>query len=71
MRHIIFGAGENAKKITRCLKQGEEILAYVDNNPDKQGKVFLEKIVISINEMLGYDYDFLVIASIYHDDITK
>ena len=71
MEHIIFGAGENTKKITRCLKQGEQVTAYIDNNIEKQGKVFLNCRVISLNDISDYYYDFLIVASINYEEIVE
>ncbi|MDE7173316.1 MAG: hypothetical protein K2N70_03100 [Helicobacter sp.] len=42
MKVIIFGAGAAGQRnIPTILKQGHEILCFVDNDPAKQGKTIV------------------------------
>lgn len=53
--------------ITEELLNDIEILAYVDSF--KKG-IFKEKLILSIEEISEYCYDYIVIASDYFEEIT-
>ena len=63
---LIFGAGNKAKEITRCVdKTKNHILCYIDNDSRKWGKKILGKEIIAPNSISGMKYDYILIASIY------
>ena len=67
---IIFGAGENAKKLLRCLKSGVHVIAFIDNNVLKQGTFFNDRKIISVGEVKEYSYDYILVASINYSGIV-
>lgn len=72
-RVIIFGTGNGAKKVTEILnyvnlKENIEILAYADSK--KQGE-FLSKRILSIDDLKQIEYDKLIIASDFYEEIMK
>ncbi|EPY6466781.1 chemotaxis protein [Clostridium sporogenes] len=68
---IIFGTGSTSNFITGLLNDNVEILAYVDNDSNKWGEYYYNKEIINpkyINEM---EYDFIVIASQFNEEICN
>lgn len=70
MRIIVFGTGKiyarNQEKLSEM-----NIAAFLDNNPDKQGK-YLNGKIIDLPENVGkYNYDYIVIASIHYQEMRK
>ncbi len=71
---IIWGTGETAVNLLkRKSLYGEyKIIAFIDNDRNKWGKVFWEGIAISgPNILLNLKYDVIVICSIYVDEISE
>ncbi|NRY60053.1 glycosyltransferase family A protein [Clostridium beijerinckii] len=68
---IIFGTGDGAERITRCLNC--EIIYFVDNNQMKWGAMFLNKEIKSPNELKNENAEevSIIVASIYYDDISE
>jgi len=68
---LIFGTGEGAKKALEIIDlEKVYILAYLDNDQTKQGMSFngiKVEAPLSVNK---YEYDYIVIASIYYQEIT-
>ena len=69
---IIWGVGEIEKEFCNYLNSNVEIIAYVDTN--KKEEYYKNKRVYTPDELfectyLGYDY--IVIASVYSNDIYK
>lgn len=73
---ILFGAGNNAIK---CWKQIEnnmdcfcdDYLAFCDNSASLWGNFLFDRIIISPQDIDKYGVDFVVITSIYHNEIYK
>ena len=64
-RIIFFGTGDISNVCERLTKntKKDQILAYVDTDPSKQGKLFNNLPIISPNDIVKFDYDYIVIAS--------
>lgn len=69
---LIFGAGNKAKEITRYIdKKNNSIACYIDNDAAKQGQKYLGKKIISPNNIAAYQYQYILIASIYWKEIRE
>lgn len=67
---LIFGAGEGGRKATEMLNhENVEVLAYVDNDLSKLGHKINEMYIINPNMINNYKYDYILIASMYYDEI--
>lgn len=77
MKKIIFwGVGKTAKKEWIRIEQNREVffdeyLAFCDSNSNLWGKEFKGRPIISPREIEKYDYDFIVIISIYEKEIKE
>lgn len=72
MKIIIFGTGSSA--IRYIEKNNEffnniEILAFADNNQKNMGKNLYKKKIISPKNIYKYDYDIILICSVYEEEI--
>lgn len=68
---LIFGVGSGTERIIRILKSDIEIVAFVDNDKIKQGKCFMGKNIISPNDICRTYYDYIMIGSIFFNQINK
>lgn len=66
---LIFGCGNAGQKIFQKIKNSFQILAFVDNNKKLQGTRIFEKEVVLPEKIKEFDYDFLLIASMYKNEI--
>ena len=69
---ICFGAGQyivNNQNI--ILNHEDKLVAIIDNNESKWGNIFMGTSIISPKQILGLDYDLIVITSICEDEIRK
>lgn len=69
---LVFGTGNGAEKVVKfieCdkLKCEINVLAFVDNN--KNSDYFCGKGVIKPNEIAKYEYNYIIIASMWFDEI--
>ncbi len=67
-RILIWGTGKfietySGEIKTIFEKKDYELLAFVDNNPEKTGKSIMGKIVISSSDVKGMQFDEIVIAT--------
>lgn len=69
---VLFGAGKIAERVYKRIGE-ENIAAVIDNNIEKQGKQFQEKIlIISLDEYIKhYSEKKIIIASVYVDEIEN
>src|SRR5690554_2814099 len=68
---IIFGTGEGSKKALEIIDlEKVDIFAYVDNEQSKQGTYYNGIKVENPLAVNKYEYDYIVIASIYYQEIT-
>lgn len=68
---IIFGTGEFAKNIYNQYKNDLNIINFSDNNKDKHNTLFFEKLVIAPEDLTSIDFDEMIIASSYSEEIYK
>lgn len=69
-RCIVFGASEGGKNYIQ--KQGEyEVILLVDNDLKKQKTKFNGFTIENPQKIYEYEYDCIVIASMYYQSITK
>ncbi|MCI1858743.1 MAG: polysaccharide pyruvyl transferase family protein [Sporolactobacillus sp.] len=69
MNILIFGTGKTSNKLIKLLKK-RNIIAYVDNDSKKIGRIYESKRIISPNDIRNYKYDYIIIASQYYIEIT-
>ncbi|CAH8767392.1 CDP-glycerol glycerophosphotransferase family protein [Paenibacillus dendritiformis] len=61
---IIFGTGHSAEMFVNQLDKNQtNIVAFLDNNSDKVGKYFYEKLIYDPNDISLLSYDYIIIAS--------
>ncbi len=66
----MFGTGGGARTIYSMLNlEKVEIVAFADNNVARVGTSFYEKPVISPQNLIEMDYDYIIIASQYYQEI--
>ncbi|MFR1908479.1 MAG: chemotaxis protein [Clostridium neonatale] len=68
---IMFGTGTTANVVLTGLKENIHIICYCDNDRTKWGKIFKGKNVIPPNEIMKFNYDYIVIASQFNNEIYK
>lgn len=66
---VLFGAGNCGKRHAQEIS--DEVLCFVDNDVKKQGDEIQGKPIISPEQIAQYDYDAIVIASIYESEIRR
>jgi len=77
MKYLIFGTGGAARKFLKLWynvyfeHNYNSVLAFIDNNPDKIGTVFLDKPIISPYDIHQYEYDYIVICSSFEEEIKE
>lgn len=67
---IVFGASEGGKSFIKCQEE-YDILAIADNDPKKHGTILEAYQVISPQSISTFDYDFVVIASMFVHQIQN
>lgn len=74
MNILIFGSGSAAVFYVKGNKEyfeNNHVLVFIDNNKQKQGKMCMEKEIISPKNIFKYNYDSILICSAYEEDIYK
>jgi hypothetical protein len=64
LRKLIFGAGIEGQKA--AIEQKDEVIAFIDNDPNKLGTNFMGLPVVGIAELSNILYDRIQIASSNH-----
>jgi lipopolysaccharide cholinephosphotransferase len=70
-RIVIFGTGGNAERVVNAGGDIYDIVAFLDNNPVRQGTHFHQRPVLAPDALPGLDYEEIVIASMWHDEIRN
>lgn len=70
-RIVVWGTGKGAEKAVNIPEDSVDIVAFVDNREAKQGGRFLGKPVISPSDIRKYEYDKIVICSVYFNEIKE
>lgn len=69
---LIFGTGNGYINMKKNINSSIiNILAFIDNNSNKIGQILEEIKIISPNEIFNYDYDYIIIASSYYEQIES
>jgi len=70
---IIFGAGKQGKNVLFKLNNRTNIIAFCDNDKQKQGSLLMEYPVLSIEELCGINSDdiMIVICSNHEKEIRE
>ena len=69
---LLFGTGSRCAEAKKHLDYTKvKIIAYIDNDKTKQGNYFDDKLIISPSEINNYDYDFIIITSIFSQEIES
>lgn len=67
---LIFGAGQGGRRVVNLLnKEKVKILAFIDNDQKKVGSDVKGIPVVSPQEIGYYQYDYIIIASVFYDEI--
>ena len=72
MKIIIFGTGSSAVRYVERNNEyfdNMEILAFADNNKKKWGNKLKGKKIISPQDINKYNYDIILICSVYEEEI--
>ncbi|TCT14025.1 macrocin-O-methyltransferase TylF [Natranaerovirga pectinivora] len=69
---IIFGTGEGSKKVLEIIDLDKvEILAFVDNDINKQGNKYNEVEIVNPEAIHSLSYDYIIIASMFYEEILE
>lgn len=68
---LLFGAGDGGVQAAYALDDKFQILAFVDNDKKKQGKILNGKFIISPNEIKNYTFDFIIISNVHGNNVKK
>lgn len=68
---IIFGTGLASQEISKFLTEKVNLVAYVDNNSSKWNSLFSGKKIISPKELLNRNFDYIIVASSFYQEIEK
>lgn len=70
-KYLIFGTGSgcDAFLINADEEDFDSILGFVDNNKEKQGTLYRGKKVFSVDEIKDFDYNKIIVASLYYNEI--
>lgn len=69
---VVFGTGKSAEKVLKAVKRdATEMVAFVDNNFNKHGQEYKGKIIYSPKELVGLEFDYIVIAIIKYAAVKK
>lgn len=71
MKIIIFGTGSTAEIALKKINKEIDILAVSDNNEEKWDKLWNNYKVISPSEINKYDYDYILICSMFTNEIIE
>lgn len=66
---IFWAAGANAIKMVGCLKECVLISAVIDNDALRWGEVFCGAPIIPAENILNYEYDYVVVTTPDYEDI--
>ena len=59
---LIFGAGNAAEKLIHCFLEETEIVAFIDNDHKKWNSYFADYCILSPQEGIHKNYDYIIIA---------
>lgn len=68
---LVFGTGTGAQNVMKTVGDEGAIIGFVDNNKERQGLLFFDKLVYSPEEINNLNYDKIMICSVAYDVIKK
>lgn len=70
---IIYGTGKAGTNFYKVDFDYDlfELIAFSDGNKDKQGRYFFNKLIISPEQIKETDYDKIIIASVFFEEIFE
>lgn len=68
---LIFGTGKSAEKVLKNIKDDVNIEGFLDNNLKKVGQSFHNVEIYSPKAIDKLDFEYIIIASIKYDVISK
>ncbi|MEA1955429.1 MAG: LicD family protein [Campylobacterota bacterium] len=71
IKTLLFGAGEGSKQFQINEKDSREFLAYIDNDTKKHSTNIEGLLVISLNDIINYDYDEIVITTQWVNEVRN
>lgn len=71
MKVLLFGASIGGQNFIKNHKDDYEILAVIDNDPNKQGKLLENIEIIPPNKIHKYSYDKIIVTSMFVTSISK
>lgn len=70
-RVIVFGTGKGYIQLKSFFLSDVEVIAFCDNDSQKWNCEFENIIILNPKDIQKYDFDYLIIASIYYKEIEK
>lgn len=70
-RTVIFGTGKLYEKWKNKLREDVQVIAFLDNSPQKIGKELDGKPILMPSELTKLSYDCILILSAYVDEMRK
>lgn len=66
---VIFGTGAAGRAIYRALKGEFNIVAFIDNNPNKQGTKYCDIEIYSVQNVVNLKFDYVYLGGIWADEM--
>lgn len=66
---VIFGTGAAGRAIYRALKDEFNIVAFIDNNPNKQGTKYCDIEIYSAQNVVNLKFDYVYLGGIWADEM--
>lgn len=66
---VIFGTGAAGRAIYRALKDEFNIVAFIDNNPNKQGTKYCDIEIYSVQNVVNLKFDYVYLGGIWADEM--
>ncbi len=70
MKYVLFGTGDYYRRFRHWFED-REVVAVIDNDPEKQGRLLDGYPVLTPKEIVGIEYDAIVILSFYIADMKR
>ena len=67
---VIFGIGNGGMRAFAAYRKALRIIAFSDNNVSRHGDYFIGRKIVSPSGLPDIDFDVVLIASSYHEEIV-
>lgn len=68
---LVFGSGQAAERFFEVFQHDYQILAFIDNDQNKQGQYLKGLPIISPSKIESFSFDVIYIASQYYREIYR